>query len=209
MKANAELTQDAPICGKRKKAVMPSKEYLQECLEYQPETGTLFWKRRPVHHFKGEVWARIWNTRRAGKQAGNRARRQSGAINCIYVEINTVALMAHRVVLAMHGVEIPDGFEVDHINGNTLDNRMCNLRVVDHHQNCQNQKPRIKKGGFPKGVYQPPHLKGRFIATITARGKQTFLGAFGTLDEAIAARRMAEEELHGEYSFYQRGSVPR
>ena len=45
----------------------------------------------------------------------------------------------HRKQLHRHLVDVPKGYEVDHINLDTLDNRLCNLRICTHQQNQCNQ----------------------------------------------------------------------
>jgi hypothetical protein len=50
---------------------LPSQEYLQECFEYNRETGELFWKTRPRHHFKNDGIWKMWNTSHAGKKISN------------------------------------------------------------------------------------------------------------------------------------------
>jgi hypothetical protein len=91
----------------------------------------------------------------------------------------------------------PEGMVVDHINGNTLDNRRENLRVCSIADNSRNA---AKKG---KSTIAPGiQLKnnGRYRARITVNRKEIALGTFDTLDEAIAARHKAEREFFGDYS---------
>jgi hypothetical protein len=50
---------------------LPSLEYLQECFEYNRDTGELFWKVRPLHHFIDDRAWKSCNTRYAGKKNNN------------------------------------------------------------------------------------------------------------------------------------------
>ena len=50
--------------------VLPSVEYLRECFDYDPESGELRWKERPLAHFCGVQVRRLWNARYAGKPVG-------------------------------------------------------------------------------------------------------------------------------------------
>jgi hypothetical protein len=87
---------------------------------------------------------------------------------------------------------------VDHINGNRYDNRKCNLNIVNYAENAQNvRRTRIAKSGYPGIRVQSYSLgKYRYQSTIRTNGKYRTLGSFGTIEEAIVARRLAEEKLH-------------
>lgn len=85
---------------------------------------------------------------------------------------------------------------VDHINGNTLDNRKSNLRVSTNKQNQWNQK-RVR-GTVPyKGV---TFEDGAYRSRIRINGKKKSLGRFKTAVEASNAYNQASLELHGYYS---------
>jgi hypothetical protein len=88
---------------------------------------------------------------------------------------------------------------VDHINGDTLDNRRGNLRVVTRSQNAFNAKVhRDNKTGF-KGVYFDKQT-GLYRAQIMAEGKRVSLGRYATPEEAAEAYDKACRELHGEHA---------
>lgn len=86
----------------------------------------------------------------------------------------------------------------DHINGDTLDNRRCNLRACTVAENTQNMKmPRTNTIGL-KGVsfFKP---NGKYRARICVDNKQRLLGYFSTPEEAHEAYCKASKELHGEF----------
>lgn len=94
-----------------------------------------------------------------------------------------------------------DGMVVDHINGNGLDNRRCNLRVCSHSENMQNRKMHRNNQSGYKGIYFDPDLNGRpWRAQIRAYGRKYNLGRFDTAEEAYAAYLRAAEKLHGEFA---------
>lgn len=72
--------------------------------------------------------------------------------------------------------DIPEGMVIDHINGNRLDNRLCNLRVATPTQNNQNHRPRKSKSGL-KGVVWHGHAKA-WQARIKINGKEKSLGLY-------------------------------
>ena len=95
----------------------------------------------------------------------------------------------HRLIT---GAE--SGMEVDHINGNRLDNRRCNLRVCTHAQNMMNHRK------SPDGIRGTRKMKNRWHARIHFQGREIHLGAFGTREEAWRARKAAEESFRGEFA---------
>ena len=91
-----------------------------------------------------------------------------------------------RAMILMHAVIIgaSRGMDVDHINGDGLDNRRCNIRIVTRRQNLQNLH--IKKTSKYPGVHL--HNRSRkWQAQIRANGKWYYLGQYD--DEATAALR--------------------
>lgn len=91
----------------------------------------------------------------------------------------------HRFVL---GVDKGDRRQVDHINGDTLDNRKSNLRVATPKENAANRgRTRRNRSGY-KGVRLTPN--GRWRAEVCLRGKTNphHVGMFDTAEEAARAR---------------------
>jgi len=60
----------------------------------------------------------------------------------IEIQIDGKKNQAHRLIYIYHNGEIPDGFEIDHINNLRYDNRIENLRLLTHSQNCKNRPKR-------------------------------------------------------------------
>ncbi len=116
----------------------------------------------------------------------------------IALNIKQKPYKAHRVAWAIHHGAWPNG-EIDHIDGNGKNNRLTNLRLVTHSQNCKNRKLNSNNNSKNKGVsWYPKYEKWR--AYISLDGKWISLGYFTTKEEAIAARQRAELKYHGEYA---------
>lgn len=106
----------------------------------------------------------------------------------------------HRVVL---GLDRPDAHDhntcVDHINGNTLDNRKANLRICTKVENAQNAiKPRANNTSGCIGVSQ--YKPGKFRAYITVNKRVIDLKTYNSFEDAVKARLEAELFYFGEYS---------
>lgn len=107
---------------------------------------------------------------------------------------------SHRLI-RMHRLIInaPDEFDVDHINGNGLDNRRSNLRLCNMAENQHNQRP--QKGGSSeyKGVCWD-NFHNKWKAQIHPRKKHIHLGYFNDEIEAARAYNYAAIRLYGEFA---------
>lgn len=103
----------------------------------------------------------------------------------------------HRLVLSA-----PDGFSVDHINGDGLDNRRSNLRLCSNAENIRNQqKQKRKTSSRFKGVTLYRGIRGsRWRGYIHYNSKKYRLGSFGTEIEAAQAYNKAALEFFGQFA---------
>lgn len=110
------------------------------------------------------------------------------------LNIDGIPRYAHRISLELHGVEIPAGYEVDHICMNPPCVRPDHLRVATRKQNEEN-KPmrRDSESGF-RGVSRGFNGKG-WRAHVTHNGQTYWLGTFGTREEAGAAAQAERNRL--------------
>jgi len=99
-----------------------------------------------------------------------------------------------------------EGLVIDHINGNTLDNRRSNLRHVSAYANCWNREPSRGVGVVPH-ITEGGKVTGRWRARITFMGKEKNLGLYDTRCDAMAARAAAEEMVRRELGIGFRGSM--
>ena len=95
---------------------------------------------------------------------------------------------------------VNDKYVVDHINHDTYDNRKKNLRVITQSQNIMNSKLQKNNKSGISGVYFDDDYK-RWMARITKNREVILLGSFANYNDAVEARRSAEEKYFGEYSY--------
>lgn len=101
----------------------------------------------------------------------------------------------HRVILGLTDPEI----NVDHINGNRLDNQRHNLRICSHAENMRNMKLNSKNtSGFKGVVFRKD--SGLWRARITFNGKRITLGHFNTAEEAAHAYNEACIKYHRDFA---------
>lgn len=103
-------------------------------------------------------------------------------------------LLLHRVVCAA-----PPGVEVDHRDGNGLNNRRANLRLATSGQNKANSRKRGGTTSQYKGVSWFQRT-GKWHAEIQAHGQRHYLGYFYEETEAAAAYDAAAIEIWGEFA---------
>lgn len=99
-------------------------------------------------------------------------------------------ILLHREVIGA------ESKEVDHKNGNTLDNRRKNLRLCDHKENMKNRK------GFGKSQYKGvSKQKNKWQSAIKVNGKQIYLGVFSNEIDAAKAYNKVAKKYQGEFAF--------
>jgi hypothetical protein len=99
----------------------------------------------------------------------------------------------HRTIMGE-----PDGFFVDHVDGDGLNNCRDNLRLATLAENNRNaRKPVTNSSGF-KGVSWRK-VEKKWQSAIHFEGRKVHLGLFNDLEEAHAAYVAASIKLHGEF----------
>lgn len=169
---------------------LPCPTLLRLLLRYEPDTGRLFWRHRPMALCATERSWKMWNNRSAGAEAFTALRSSGYRSGTIYRR----PYAAHRVAFAIfHGRE--PAACIDHINGVRTDNRIVNLREAEIWQNNMNVRP--KRGREFMGVCQ--HTNGRWRAFCVDRNRRKcVIGYFDTAIEAAKARDAFAWREHGD-----------
>ena len=155
-----------------------TRERLKEIFLFDEEKGIFYWKISPSNNIKvGDI---------AGKGSVKGYKR---------VSIDNSSYLIHRLVWLWHFGYIPD--EIDHVNHDRSDNRLCNLREVTHIDNCRNESKKSNNTSGYNGVIWHKSAK-KWSAQITVNRKNHYLGLFNTKEEALLARKEADIK----YGFY-------
>lgn len=118
-----------------------------------------------------------------------------------YAEINvfvggkTFRISLHRLLAgALHGEE------VDHIDGNTFNNRRANLRRCTKHGNCQNQKKQIRSCTSKYKGVSWHKASSKWSAYIKWGGKKKHLGLYALEEDAARAYNVVAASQFGEFA---------
>ena len=164
---------------------MITKHDLINLFNVYPDEGKFVWKNVSKHH-------KSLN----GQEAGCPVVNQNGKTYW-NIKINNKRYKRGRLMfLYVYG-----GFPnpcVDHINGNSLDDRIENLREATVIENAWNHKKRKRRIDLPMGVRNMAN--GKFQARISYKGKQLHLGVFDTPDEAKAIYETKRKKLYGKFA---------
>lgn len=116
----------------------------------------------------------------------------------IYLEKKPFKILMHRLILKCKNNQI-----VDHINGNGLDNRKCNLRIIENYKNLLNtKKPISNTSGYKNLRYRKD--RNTWSVEFTVNKKREFRKTFKTFQEAFNERNRVQAELHEKYKCYDR-----
>jgi hypothetical protein len=154
-------------------------ELLKEHLQYDPDNGKLLWL-KPYDRYSrvkaGDIAGTTWN-------------------NYVRVKFLGKSYSAHRLAWFLYYNAWPK-LHLDHINGDSTDNRIVNLRECTHQQNHGNRKKQANLSGF-KGVSKKDN---KWQARVCFNFKRHYLGLFNTAEEAAKAYDEKAKELHGEFA---------
>lgn len=149
---------------------LPSQAKLREDFTYDPETGDFI--------------------RYDGRWGGVSKR---GYIQLTY---EGTTYVVHRLIWMWVYSEEPE--QIDHINGDRQDNRLENLRNVDHKTNCRNKrKSTANKSGFNGVIWDIETWQWR--AQININGKTIHIGSYNTPQDAADARRDFIAEFYPDH----------
>jgi len=166
---------------------MPDLNFLKSILDYNPDTGEFTWKVSTARCIKvGQVAGYLWvNTKRPENKYCK-------------ITINQKRYLLHRLAyFYMTGID-PAEKEVDHINGNTLDNRFENLRLASSSDNNKNQKkPKNNTSGFKGVSWHKQHKK--WNAQIKVNYKRIHLGYYNSKFYAALVYARAAKKYFGEW----------
>lgn len=100
----------------------------------------------------------------------------------------------HRLV-----THAPQGMEVDHINGNGLDNQKSNLRVCAQAENLKHQRRARNNTSGYKGVTWDAS-QGKWFVEIMSDRRRYYIGRFTSVTDAARAYDAAARQYHGEFA---------
>jgi len=162
-----------------------SQEYLKQLLSYNPDNGVFIWIARINSN----------NQIKAGTVAGC-VQTGRGKYRCRAIRIDGKLYKAHRLAwLYVYG-HFPK-HQIDHINQDSSDNRITNLRDVTCAENNRNAKRRSDNKTGVTGVTWDSRIN-KFIARIRVDGKDIHIGCFPDKWDAICARMSA----NNKYGFH-------
>ena len=166
-----------------------TQEQLRQLVDYDPATGVFTWKLR--HWLTGKATA--WNTRFAGKVAGN----VNKTIGYVLIDMFGAPQLAHRLAFIYMTGSAPS--TVDHANGNRSDNSWGNLRACTPSQNVFNARLRKDNSLGVKGVVlhkKRLHQNRPYQAKLARKS----LGYFATAEAAHDAYMRQAREVAGEFA---------
>lgn len=160
---------------------MITAERLREVVTYDPTTGVFRWREK------------ISKKVRVGAVAGNTC-----GDGRPYIRIEGRNYVAARLAwLYVRGTW--PAADIDHVDGNHADNRLCNLREATRAQNMANKRRHKNCSSGVKGV-EFHKLTGRWVARIRCNNVRRYIGIYDTKEEAASAYWLAAKETFGEFA---------
>ena len=150
-----------------------------------------------------EATGKPWSTRVMGTGATNGKLKQltwrdsNGYYNVIIK--GTTKRLWHRLVFEYFNGPIPDGMDIDHINNKRDDNRIENLQLLSHKENCRCSLKNSNNTSGKPGVGWHKKAK-KWVGGIVVDGKRKHLGYFTDKESAYQVYLKAKIKYHGQES---------
>lgn len=154
-------------------------DLIKEYINYNPETGDLVWVKRPANRVC----------------IGDKVK-SVDAYGYLSVAFRGKVWKAHRLAWFLYYGTLPNG-DVDHINGDRLDNRISNLREASRVENLRNMAVSGKGLSKYKGVSKSGNS---WTAQITLNNKKIHIGCYKSEEEAALAYNIKAEKLYGKFA---------
>lgn len=154
---------------------MISQKKLKELLWYDPESGKFHWRES-----RGRVCA--------GQVAGALCR------GYVVIRVDGILYRAHRLAWLYYHGKMPAN-EIDHINRDKSDNRICNLRAATSAENKQNLSLKQSNKSGVAGVCFDT-TRNKWAVNIRFDGRRMHVGRYDNFSEAVAVRKAAERKYH-------------
>jgi len=183
-----------------------SPDIIRELLDYDQHTGVFMWKARSREWFKSDRSWKTWNSRFAGKIAGYVSKNIRG-YPMLRIGVLGKRYKASRLAFLWMGLPLPK--QVDHDDGDSLNQRWENLLASNNAENHKNKSMQRNNTSGVSGVcWNKASSKWRAYGMLN--GKQHYLGLFNDINDAAAAVSEFYSEngftaRHGqEFSAYQK-----
>lgn len=177
----------------------PCPTVLRQLLRYELQTGKLFWRERTPNMFSdaghtAEHTCNRWNANYAGREAFTAVNRQGYKCGAV----NDTQYKAHRIAWSIHFGSTPKD-QIDHIDGDRINNRISNLREVTNRQNSMSSARGKNNTTGYTGVSLDKR-RGKYRSYIKVNGRQIVLGYY----DCPEAAHLAYIEAKRKYGFSDR-----
>jgi hypothetical protein len=166
-------------------------DFIRENMNYNPETGVL-------------SWAKPKQGRKVGSPLGNLDKDGYLILSRVVFDgkkrVGFPRYCVHRIIwIFVHGKPPKD--QIDHINGDKSDNRLCNLREANTAENMRNVGKQAHNTSGLKGVSFHKHTN-KWRANITLGRKQIHIGVFDCPAAAFFSYQVFADIHHGKFARY-------
>ena len=118
--------------------------------------------------------------------------------NYMVIDLGDTMKQVHRLVAEAFLLNPENKKCIDHIDGDTINNKLINLRYATNQENSFNQKLSVHNTSGSKGVCYDKSKK-KWKSSIKLNSKSIHLGYFERIEDAIQARQIKANEMFGEF----------